>query len=84
MNDHVSGAADVVLMENVTAGKVSSGAGLDHFEGPPVVLLTDQLSRAELRQALYSGVRAVLPRDASSAEITAAVEGVGSRNDSFE
>jgi DNA-binding NarL/FixJ family response regulator len=43
---------------------------------PPVVLLADDLSRAELRRELHSGVRAVLPRDATEVELAGAVEAV--------
>lgn len=45
-------------------------------DAPPVVLLADDLSRAELRRELHSGVRAVLPRDATDVELAAAIEAV--------
>ena len=48
----------------------------DHLDGPPVVLISDSLARSELRRALASGVRAVLPRHAGATEILAAIEGV--------
>ena len=38
-------------------------------------MLADHLGRAELRRALHSGVRAVLPRDATGPEIIAAIKG---------
>jgi DNA-binding NarL/FixJ family response regulator len=41
-----------------------------------MVLLTNPLTRAELRRAYQSGVRAVMPRDAGAAEIAAAIESV--------
>jgi two-component system, NarL family, response regulator YdfI len=43
---------------------------------PPIVLLADDLMRAELRRELHSGVRAVLPQDANDAELAAAIEAV--------
>jgi two-component system, NarL family, response regulator YdfI len=45
-------------------------------EIPPIVLLSDDLSRADLRRELHSGVRAILPRDATDIELAAAIEGV--------
>jgi DNA-binding NarL/FixJ family response regulator len=45
-------------------------------DGPPIVLLADELSRAELRRELHSGVRAVLPREATEVELAAAIEAV--------
>jgi DNA-binding NarL/FixJ family response regulator len=51
---------------------------LSTFDGAipiaPVVVLIDDVSRAELLRALYRGVRAVLPRDANPGEIFAAIE----------
>ena len=43
---------------------------------PPIVLLCDDLTRAELRRELHSGVRAVLPLDATDVELAAAIEAV--------
>jgi DNA-binding NarL/FixJ family response regulator len=45
-------------------------------DAPPIVLLADDLSRAELRRELNSGVRALLPRDAGDVELAAAIEAV--------
>src|SRR5690242_5029430 len=45
-------------------------------DAPPIVLLSDELTRAELRRELHSGVRGVLPRDANDTELAAAVEAV--------
>ena len=51
---------------------------LSTFDGAipiaPVVVLIDDVGRAELLRALYRGVRAVLPRDANPGEIFAAIE----------
>ena len=46
------------------------------IDGPAVVLLCDPLGRTELRRALASGVRAVLPRQSGTTEILAAIEAV--------
>jgi DNA-binding NarL/FixJ family response regulator len=40
-----------------------------------MVLIADPLGRAELRHALHSGVRSILPRNASATEILASIEG---------
>jgi DNA-binding NarL/FixJ family response regulator len=45
-------------------------------DSPPVVLLSDDLSRAELRRELRGGVRAVLPQDCTDTELAAAIEAV--------
>lgn len=45
-------------------------------ESPPIVLLSDALSRAELRRELRGGVRAVLPEDCTDAELAGAIEAV--------
>jgi len=42
----------------------------------PMVLLMDHVERPQLRQLLYSGLRAILPRDADPAEIVAAIAAV--------
>ncbi len=44
--------------------------------GPGIVLLATHFSRSELRRALQSGVRAVLPHDVNPVEIAAAIEAV--------
>jgi NarL family two-component system response regulator YdfI len=66
-------AADVVLAESdfESAGRVLTAA-----LGAPIVLITDQLSRADLRRLLQSGVRAVLGRETAQHEVLAAVEAV--------
>lgn len=69
--------ADVLLIESASA----AGHSALHFpfivgDAPPAVLLTGNLGRAELRRALNSGVRAVLPRDAAAPEIIAAIQAV--------
>jgi NarL family two-component system response regulator YdfI len=69
--------AEVLLIE--TAGPEKLAALVDLMaqpDTPPIVLLADHLNRAELRRALHNGVRAVLPRDAASQEILAAIEAV--------
>lgn len=43
---------------------------------PPVVLLADDLARTAFVRLLRSGVRALLPRDASASEIAAGIEAV--------
>ena len=68
---------DVLLMEAVSVQKVlavqSRFAGED---APPIVLLADGLRRADVRRALRSGIRAILPRDASGHEIVSTIEAV--------
>ncbi len=66
---------DVLLIEIALADKLPAQAFM-RDDAPPTVLLADHLGRAELRRALHSSVRAVLPRDATGPEIMAAVEGV--------
>lgn len=65
--------ADVVLAESDldSIARVITAAA-----GAPVVLITDEVSRADLRRLLHSGVRAVLDRDAAQREILAAAEAV--------
>lgn len=66
--------ADVLLLES--EGDRLAGR-LDGLRGAAgVVVLTDELRRAELRRALQNGVGAVLSRRASSAEVAAAIEAV--------
>jgi DNA-binding NarL/FixJ family response regulator len=63
---------DVVLMDGSGDEKV-----LPVFrfgDAPPIVLLTEGLSRAQLRTALHRGVHAILGRGPSVQEISAALE----------
>jgi NarL family two-component system response regulator YdfI len=75
---------DVLLIEISEPSQLIRFQASLHGVAPPVVgntgviLLTAPFSRAELRRAYQSGVRAVLPRDASPAEIAAAIESVAS------
>jgi two-component system, NarL family, response regulator YdfI len=66
---------DVILIEIATADKLATLPGFTLDDAPPTVLLADHLGRGELRRALHSGVRAILPRDANGQEIVAAIEG---------
>lgn len=63
--------ADVALIDVPENRSISSL--LRTGEGPAQVLLADNLSRAELRHALHNGARAILGRDSSPQEITAAI-----------
>lgn len=67
---------DVVLLELERHGDDPSPAlhGLTGASAPPVVVLADDPRGAWAADALRNGVRAVLPREASAAEIVAAVE----------
>jgi two-component system, NarL family, response regulator YdfI len=70
-NGASSSPADVVLAESdleLLARVITT------TEGAPIVLITDEVSRADLRRLLHSGIRAVLDRDAAQHEILAAVE----------
>ena len=49
---------------------------LQGMGAPAAVLLTGQLTRNELRRALQAGVRAVLPRDPTPAELASAIDSV--------
>jgi DNA-binding NarL/FixJ family response regulator len=72
-NGASSSPADVVLAESdldAIARVITTAAGA------PIVLITEEVSRADLRRLLRSGVRAVLDRDAAQHEILAAVEAV--------
>ncbi len=69
---------DVLLREIESSNKLSILPAFRQDDAPATVLLADGLSRAELRRALHSGVRAVLPRDATGPEIMAAIEGAAS------
>jgi two-component system, NarL family, response regulator YdfI len=65
--------ADVVLAESdldSVARVITTAAGT------PIVLITDEVSRSDLRRLLQAGVRAVIGRDAAQHEILAAVEAV--------
>jgi DNA-binding NarL/FixJ family response regulator len=64
---------DVLLMEIASADKLWRHPSLASADALPTVLLADHLGRAELRRTLHSGVRAVLPRDATAPEIVAAI-----------
>lgn len=66
---------DVVLIELGTTDRLPRQPPFFQDEAPPTVLLADHLGRAQLRRALHSGVRAVLPRDAAKPEIIAAIQG---------
>ncbi len=66
---------DVVLIELGTANHLLRRPAFLQDDAPPIVLLADHLGRAQLRRALHSGVRAVLPRDAACPEIIAAILG---------
>jgi DNA-binding NarL/FixJ family response regulator len=66
--------ADVVLLEIATAEKLHTLFQSNQMR-PPIVLIVDPLGRAELRHALHSGVRSILPRNASATEILASIEG---------
>ncbi len=68
---------DVVLREIASPEKLAT-LPFYRQDTAATVLLADGLGRAELRRALHSGVRAVLPRDATGPEIMAAIEGAAS------
>ena len=66
-------SSDVVLAESdleSVARVITSAAGA------PIILITDEVSRADLRRLLHSGVRAVLGHEAAQHEILAAIEAV--------
>jgi DNA-binding NarL/FixJ family response regulator len=73
--------ADVVLLEvelhddEATAALLALAAGT---RPQGIVVLTDETHGAWVVEALRSGVRAILPRQAAAGEIVAAVEAVGS------
>ena len=67
-----SSQPEVVLAEMGTLSNLASLDGTVPIA--PVVVLIDDVGRAELLRALYRGVRAVLPRDANPGEIFAAIE----------
>lgn len=66
---------EVMLVEVASTDKLATHSGLLRGDAPPTVLLADHLGRAGVRRALHSGVRAILPRDATGPEIVAAIEG---------
>lgn len=70
---------ELVVME---VGEFSSAlrsiSAIQGMGAPAFVLLASQLTRNELRRALQSGIRAVLPRDGSLAELAAAIDAVSS------
>jgi len=65
---------DVVLAEIAAKSLLSIALPVDDAGSPPLVLLMDDASRSELMRALHIGARALLPRDAQSPEIFAAIE----------
>ncbi len=68
--------ADVVLLDWDHAALPFAGAG--EASTPPVVLLIGERDAGETMDVVRRGVRGVLPRDASGAEIAAAVEAAAS------
>jgi two-component system, NarL family, response regulator YdfI len=72
-NGNVSSPADVVLAESDLE---NIARVLTKAAGSPIVLITDELGRSDLRRVLQSGVRAVLGREAAQHEILAALEAV--------
>lgn len=66
--------ANVLLIEIASADKLRNSRSSRLGDETPTVLLVDHLGRADLRRALNSGARAILPRDATGAEIVAAIE----------
>jgi NarL family two-component system response regulator YdfI len=72
-NGNGESSADVALAESdlESVARVITTAA-----GAPIVLITDQVSRADLRRLLHSGVRALLGHEAAQHEILAAVEAV--------
>jgi DNA-binding NarL/FixJ family response regulator len=64
---------DVVLVE-IAGKRLPSLAQPVDGASPPLVLLIDDVSRNDLMRALHAGARAVLPRDAQPAEVSAAIE----------
>ena len=71
-----SATADVVLMD------VDSEESPEHFADPglqiPIVALIDEAEASWAAQAIRQNVRAILPRDAAAAQITAAINAVRS------
>lgn len=72
-----SAKPDVVLAEAGGVEQVTSAARLlANDTGPALVLLADDLTRSQMVRALQSGVRGIVPRDATAAELSAAVHAV--------
>jgi len=68
---------EVLVMESGDASAALKLQGaMQGMGAPAVVLMTSTLGRSELRRVLQSGVRAVLSRDASAAELASAIESV--------
>jgi DNA-binding NarL/FixJ family response regulator len=65
---------DVVLAEISEKRRLASLDPREKEDSAPVVLLVDVVTRHELQRILGAGVRAVLRRDATPAEIFAAIE----------
>lgn len=66
---------DVILAEISNKDSIASLTSRDDDVGsPPIVLLADDVTRSELLRSLSSGVRAVLPRDATPGEVFVAIE----------
>jgi NarL family two-component system response regulator YdfI len=69
---------DILLLEAGDSSHLARAYALSQQAGAPgLILLAGDLSRLEVRRALQSGARAVLPRAASPVEIVAAIEAVG-------
>lgn len=69
-------APDVLLLDaTVPIGLPSFLTTLDHPAGTPMVVLSGDLTRAEIRQMFQHGVRGLLLRDSDPQEITTALEG---------
>jgi DNA-binding NarL/FixJ family response regulator len=72
--------ADLAGVEDLSVDVVLAALPVEDLEppadgrAPPIVLLTGEAQPAWTAEALRLGVRAVLPRDASAAEVVAAVE----------
>jgi DNA-binding NarL/FixJ family response regulator len=67
--------ADVQVVESASISDlVTRRTRLVLGDAPPTVLLADNMGRADLRRVLHAGVHAVLPRDASSGEVVAAIQ----------
>jgi two-component system, NarL family, response regulator YdfI len=66
---------DVVLAEIADRRRLSSlMTPAEETGGPPLVILVDDVTRSELLRVLGAGVRALLRRDSTPAEIVAALE----------
>lgn len=68
---------DVILFDGLDGDIDEFVAGaLKEHRSRRVVLLAEDLTRAETVRLMQSGVQAILPRDASASEITSALEAV--------